>query len=186
MVTIHIDYVDGSELSYIEGLEKIDNNPDADFTTNVTTFFSNSFDTNVIVIDKHGKTINKYELMSNKGFKYTDREMRLGHNINKMLIANSFAWKQSTKEFYIYNKLLNYDEDKLFNFFTEESKLGHYSYEDKILKLNHDDIVTLLTGYEQIHLAKMISVDVLDAIHIAYRNKAIITFNNIRNVKIQA
>ena len=98
MITIHIDYIEGTELPYYEGLEQLDENPEANFTTNVLTFFSNSFDTNVIVIDKFGKTIDKYELMSNKGFKYTDRIMKPGHDIYKMLVANAFTWKPPIKE----------------------------------------------------------------------------------------
>jgi len=95
MITIHIDYVDGTELSYIEGLEKGDN-----FTTNCLTFFSQDLTKakNVQVVDEHGRCIDRNELMSNTGHNYTDREMRAAHNIYKMLVTNSFTWKQPAKD----------------------------------------------------------------------------------------
>jgi len=186
MITIHIDYRDNTELSYDEGLEQLNKKPEANFTTNVLTFFSNSFNTNVIVVDKFGRSIDKHELMSNSGFKYTDRIMKPSHNIHKMLIANSFTWKQPIKEFYIYDQLLNYDEDKLLDFFIYESKLGDYSRQDKSLRLTYKDIIILLSTYQRLYIAKILSMDVLDALHIAYTNKASIIFNNIRNVKISA
>lgn len=91
MITIHIDYIDGTESSYEEGVVLQDN-----FTTNCLTFFSNNFTKcdNVVVVDRHGRSIDRNELMSNKGFRYTNKEMREAHNIYKMLVANSFAWKQ--------------------------------------------------------------------------------------------
>ena len=98
MITIHIDFIDGTEVSYIEGLELQDN-----FTTNCLTFFSQELTNaeNVQVIDKHGRSIDRNELMSNTGGRinsiYTDKEMRPAHNIYKMLVANSFTWKQPVK-----------------------------------------------------------------------------------------
>jgi len=94
MITIHYDFVNGTEKSYGEGHELLFEDEHASFTTNCLTFFSNSFGDNVVVIDKHGRTIDRNELMSNKGHSYTDRFMRKAHNITKMLIANSFTWKQ--------------------------------------------------------------------------------------------
>jgi len=105
MVTIHIDFTDGTEVSYIEGLELLEKDLNTDFTTNVLVFFTqNSFVTypsdNVIVIDKHGRSIDRNELLTNGKngeFRYIDREIGPRHNINKMLITNSFTWKQPEK-----------------------------------------------------------------------------------------
>ena len=98
MITIHIDFVASNEVSYIEGLELLHNNPQATFNTNCLTFFSNTWETNVIVIDRHGRSIDRDELMSNTGYKYTDRQMRKGHNIYNMLISNAFTWKQPVEK----------------------------------------------------------------------------------------
>lgn len=89
MITIHIDFVTGEELSYIEGLEKGDK-----FATNCLTFFSNSIEADVKVVDKQGRYIIKSELMSNEDTQYTNKFMRGSHNITKMLIAGAFTWKQ--------------------------------------------------------------------------------------------
>ncbi len=102
MVTIHIDFVDGTEVSYIEGLELLEKDSTTDFTTNVLTFFAqkgfvHQHCDNVIIIDKHGRSIDRNELLTNGEngeFRYTDKFMRPGHNIYKMLVANSFTWKQ--------------------------------------------------------------------------------------------
>lgn len=124
MIKIHIDFIDGTEVSYIEGLELLDKDPNCNFTTSVLTFFSNSWDNNVIVIDKHGRSIDRNELMSNEGHSYTNKKMRKDHNIYKMLVANAFTWKQpinkdltllqilkdvgiDTEKYYIY--FLNYN-----------------------------------------------------------------------------
>jgi len=90
MITIHMDYVDGTEVSYAEGLALGDN-----FTTNCLTFFSNDLTTadNVVVAYKSGMSIDRNELMSNQGFRYTSKHMRSEHNLCKMLIAGAFVRK---------------------------------------------------------------------------------------------
>lgn len=99
MITIHIDFVDGVEVSYKEGLDMLEKDPSVDFTTNVLTFFTqNGFTAypcdNVVIVDKHGRCIDRNELLTNTGHKYTDKFIRPAHNIYKMLVANSFTWKQ--------------------------------------------------------------------------------------------
>lgn len=87
MISIHYDFTDGSEISYVEGLKKGDN-----FTTNCLDFFN--FDTkadDVIVFNKNGKYISRNELLINDG-RYTSKEIRKEHNIHKMLINSSFIW----------------------------------------------------------------------------------------------
>lgn len=85
MITIHYDFTDGTELSWIEGKNKED-----DFTTNVLDFFTCNRD--VIVIKKDGSYISSVELLANDQY-YTDKHMRPVHNIHKMLVANAFSWK---------------------------------------------------------------------------------------------
>jgi len=103
MVTIHIDFVDGTEVSHDEGYELLRDNSSADFTTNDLTFFHNNgflpYDCdNVVIVDNGGRYIDRNELMSNKDNYYTDKHMRPGHNINKMLLANAFTWKIPNKK----------------------------------------------------------------------------------------
>lgn len=84
MIKIHYDFTDGTEVSYIEGLKLGDN-----FNTNCLNFFS--FDIkceDVMVIDKLGNSISRNELLDDNV--YTTKKIRLSHNIQKMLKANSF------------------------------------------------------------------------------------------------
>ena len=87
MITIHFDFTDGSELSYIEGLEA-----EQGFTTNCLDFFCFDVLDDVKVIKKDGSYILKSELLGSS--EYTDKEIREAHNIQKMLKANSFSWKK--------------------------------------------------------------------------------------------
>ena len=87
MITIHFDFTDGTELSYIKGFELGDN-----FTTCCLDFFS--FDTNVddvIVLCNDGSKISRNELLLNDG-RYTDKQIRKSHNIHRMLVAGSFKF----------------------------------------------------------------------------------------------
>jgi hypothetical protein len=86
MIIIHFDYTDGTELSYQEGIEKGSN-----FTTCCLDFFS--FDTldNVIVLQKDGSYIDRDELLTNHN-KYSSKEIRTSHNIQKLLKANAFKF----------------------------------------------------------------------------------------------
>jgi len=87
MINIHFDFTNGSELSYIEGKIK-----KKDFNTNCLGFFSFDTEDDVKVIKKDGSYILKSELLGYSG--YTAREIREGHNIEKMLRANSFKWQK--------------------------------------------------------------------------------------------
>jgi len=87
MINIHFDFTDGSELSYEEGMEA-----EKDFNTNCLAFFSFDVKDDVKVIKKDGSYILKSELLGTSD--YTDREIRLAHNIEKILRANGFCWKK--------------------------------------------------------------------------------------------
>ena len=93
MIKIHIDFTDGTEISYHEGLKLLASEEKPSFTTNCLTFFSTSFPVNIKVIAKCGQYIDRDELMKNIPGYYTDREVRPGHNIYKMLEANSFDYR---------------------------------------------------------------------------------------------
>lgn len=89
MIKIHYDFSDGTEISYIEGLNLKDG-----FNTHCLDFFTmeNSAD-DVIVCCKDGSYISRNELASNQ-FDYTEKEIRLAHNIQKMLKAGCFKFKK--------------------------------------------------------------------------------------------
>ncbi len=87
MITIHFDFSNGSEISYIEGKKK-----GTDFSTNCLDFFSFDNETEVKIIKKNGEYILKSELLTDNH--YTQKQIRQEHKIHKMLTANSFNWKQ--------------------------------------------------------------------------------------------
>jgi len=68
MITIHYDFVDGTEVSYYEGSILKDN-----FTTNCLIFFSTG--NNVKVVKKDGSYIDSKELLENTGC-YTNKEIK--------------------------------------------------------------------------------------------------------------
>lgn len=84
MITIHWDFVDGTEVSYIEGIRLGDN-----FTTNCLDFFNMDIAVDDVVVKRkdgsriHRKYINDYS---------RGKEIRKTHNIHKMLVAGSFIW----------------------------------------------------------------------------------------------
>jgi len=101
MIIIHIDYVDGTEVSHEEGNTLLLQDSTNSFTTNDLSFFRSNTYThykcdNVIIKDKHGRYIDRNELLDNTSKIYTDKFMKPGHNINRMLLANSFTWRQPT------------------------------------------------------------------------------------------
>ena len=87
MITIHYDFTDGSEISYIEGMEKKDN-----FNTHCLSFFSFETDVDVTVLKKDGSMIIKSELLGSSV--YTNKNIRVAHNIERMLLANAFKFKK--------------------------------------------------------------------------------------------
>lgn len=88
MITIHWDFTDGTEVSYIEGNQLKDN-----FTTSVLNFFTYDNEaSDVVVVRSDGKKISRNELISNSGL-YTQKEIRKEHDIHKMLVSRSFNWK---------------------------------------------------------------------------------------------
>lgn len=87
MIQINFDFVDGTELSYMEGVMLKDN-----FTTNCLDFFSFSTKAeNVRVVNKGGGYIDLLDLIENNG--YTAKEIRVAHDIQKILKAGGFKFK---------------------------------------------------------------------------------------------
>lgn len=83
MITIHWDFTDGTELSYIDGLLADDN-----FTTHCLEFFNmNEPVDEVVVVSKCGKKISRNNINE-----HTRKDIRPSHDIRKMLIAGSFDW----------------------------------------------------------------------------------------------
>lgn len=87
MIEIHWDFVDGTEISYAEGLKKKDN-----FTTNCLDFFTTDNPaSDVVILSKNNHRLSRNRLLSNDVF-HTDKEIRKEHNILKMLKAGVFSW----------------------------------------------------------------------------------------------
>lgn len=87
MINIHLNFKDGSEISYLEGIEK-----EKDFNTHCLSFFSFDTSDDVRVIKKDGSYILMSELLGLSN--YTNKEIRLSHNIEKMLKSGSFKFKK--------------------------------------------------------------------------------------------
>lgn len=83
MITIHFDFTDGTEVSYVEGKQLKDN-----FTTNCLDFFNmDEYVNDVVVLRKNGSKISRKNIQ-----KHANKEIRAEHNIHKMLVAGSFNW----------------------------------------------------------------------------------------------
>lgn len=94
-ITINFDFVSGKEVSFVEGRDKYMDGES--FETNCLEFFQ--FDSlaiydDVIVKAKGGKYISLKELLSNEDTSYTSKEIRVSHNVRKMLVAGSLEFKQ--------------------------------------------------------------------------------------------
>lgn len=88
MIIINYDFVDGSEVSYAEGVELKDN-----FTTNCLDFFSFDLQVDdVVVVDKLGGVISRNGLLTDNY--YTSKEIRKEHNIQKILKSGGFNFKR--------------------------------------------------------------------------------------------
>ena len=85
VITIHYDFTDGTELSYIEGLEcKVG------FTTCCLEFFD-TYNENCTVIKKDGSQVSVRELMKNTGL-HIDKDIRKAHNLRRMLVGNALRF----------------------------------------------------------------------------------------------
>jgi hypothetical protein len=83
MITIHWDFTDGTEVSYMEGKKLGDN-----FITCCLDFFSNDMDVDdITVLCKDGRYIKRSLL-----HRSTSKEIRKEHNIYKMLVGGAFKW----------------------------------------------------------------------------------------------
>lgn len=94
-ITINFDYISGNEVSFAEGRDKFMDGES--FETNCLEFFQ--FDSlviydDVIVKAKGGKYISLKELLYNEDTSYTSKEIRVSHNVRKMLVAGSLEFKQ--------------------------------------------------------------------------------------------
>lgn len=94
MIEVHYDYSTGKEVSYIKGKELKDN-----FCTHVLEFFDTEEPVDdVIVRRKDGSYISRNELLNPETSTfYTDREIRIAHNIQKLLKAGAFKWRPCPK-----------------------------------------------------------------------------------------
>jgi len=84
IITIHWDFTDGTEVSYIEGLSRNDS-----FSTNCVQFFSLEQDCEVIVINSKGERISKNNIQE-----HSPKQIQPAHNITKLLLADRLIWKK--------------------------------------------------------------------------------------------
>ena len=83
MITIHWDFTDGTEVSYIEGKNLRDN-----FTTHCLNFFNMDEKVDdIIVLRNNGTKISRKNIQN-----HTTKEINNFHNIDKMLVFGSFNW----------------------------------------------------------------------------------------------
>lgn len=88
MIHIHYDFVDGTEVSYIEGVELKDN-----FNTCCLDFFCFDCEAEDVTVHKsNGDYIRRNELLDDL-HEYTVKHIRKEHNLVKLLKANTFFWK---------------------------------------------------------------------------------------------
>ena len=90
IIVINLDFTNGTEVSLYEGEILLESG--VSFATNCTNLFSTHNDCEVIVVKKNGEYISKRELLANSGM-YTNKHIGPEHNIEKMLVANSFSFK---------------------------------------------------------------------------------------------
>lgn len=98
-ITINFDFVSGKEVSFIEGKDKYMDGES--FETNCLEFFqfhSLAIYDDVIVKAKGNKYISLKELLSNEDTSYTTKEIRVSHNVRKMLVAGSLEFKTIQRE----------------------------------------------------------------------------------------
>ena len=98
-IVINFDFVSGNEISYVEGVAKFMSG--IGFETNCLDFFQ--FDSlvqygDVVVMKKDGSYISLAELLVNENNEYTPKEIRVSHNVRKMLVAGSIDFKTKTKK----------------------------------------------------------------------------------------
>lgn len=84
-IDIHYDFIDGTELPYC-----IAKDCKEDFSTNCLEFF-NTDNINATAIRADGKSISVRDLLNGSRGHIT-KEIRISHNLHKMLIANCFRW----------------------------------------------------------------------------------------------
>lgn len=89
LIKINYDFTEGNEISYVEG--KMCR---TSFATHCTSFFSFDVEAwDVLVVKRNGTYISRNELLKNNG-KYTSKEIRHAHNIEKMLLAGAFSFSK--------------------------------------------------------------------------------------------
>ena len=83
MITIHWDFLDGTEVPYMQGKLLGDN-----FTTHCLDFFNMDEQVDdVVVLRSDGKKISRKNIKE-----HSFKEIRKSHNIHKMLVSDSFNW----------------------------------------------------------------------------------------------
>jgi hypothetical protein len=85
MITIHWDFSDGTEVSYMQGKLLGDN-----FKTHCLDFFNmDETSDDVVVLRSDGLKISRKNIQE-----HSFKEIRKMHNMHKMLVSGSFEWKE--------------------------------------------------------------------------------------------
>lgn len=83
MITIHWDFSNGTEVSYMQGKLLGDN-----FTTHCLDFFNmDEKADDIVVVRSDGKRISRNNIQD-----HSFKDIRTSHNLHKMLVADSFEW----------------------------------------------------------------------------------------------
>lgn len=142
-IHIHYDFTDGSEASYQETKDLIGKREL--IFTHCTAFFNQECPVkDVVIISKEKGAISRSVLLSNKGH-YTDKEIREGHNIEKLFRAGSFKW--GAKEILNTSDLQDrLNSHFIFKRFDNDVMLSHFLEKKRLPSTALDMIMPYLVG----------------------------------------
>lgn len=99
MITIHYDFTDGTEVSYLEGFNLWMEG--THFTTHCLEFFRFEFG-DVTIISSKGVIVLKDLLLNDKT--YSKKHIRRSHDARKLLLEGSLIWKEPVDIFQLYTE----------------------------------------------------------------------------------
>lgn len=88
-ITIHYDFTNGTELSYVEVMESLARNPLRTITTCCLDFFTTEH--SAVLLRRNGSRMSVKQLLSNTDGFSTKRITR-AHNLQKLLKAGHFTF----------------------------------------------------------------------------------------------
>ena len=91
IIYINYDFETGTELSYKEVLNKINDRNNVIYTHCLDFFCFDTDVFDVIIRDKEGNELSRNELLKENN--YTEKKIRKEHNIHKMFKSGAFNWQ---------------------------------------------------------------------------------------------